>query len=373
MLCNVMADPAVERSERLAAEAKCRELLRSTIKLRQRQFLVTRDSLLSELWAEVAPLLADLKASTDTMQEYRHAVGQWCTVWERLCGAELSIGCCEAEPGSLDLFQAHLADLPSRWHKKRADAGETLSTYTRRRTCRRIVSLFRLAGPPDQSHKLYRHALGVLDVPPRFSEAVELSPTPPVALLPDQLRELIGYLSESNAVRIKRPSCWPDVPAWRFWRTYVLTAVYEGLRPAELFRLEWAWIKRGRIEVPASARVNRKQNRWISRRLHPVAASELEAIRTDRKYLFRWAENLKYCERVASDVLREAIPAETWQLGKGLYVLRKTHMTQLEMARTGAGQQSAGHASGKTTADSYLDPRQTDADIDRMPDWLAVA
>lgn len=355
------------------AESRILQAIQGTVRLRQRQLLVTRHSPLSELWAECAELLADLKANQDTLYEYRHAVGHWCTVFERQYGGEPSLGFCEEHPEVLGLFQEGLALYPSRWWKKRADACETISTYTQRRTCRRIQGLFRLAGPADRHHKLYQHALGVLESPPVFPESVAVSPGVVRALDVAELGELLRWLCEANAADIRRPKL-PGVAAWRFWRAYVLTAVYEGLRPAELFRLEWRHIKRGRIE--ADKQVNRKQGRWISRRLHPVCAAELEAIRPgmeSRKYVFRWSGNLRYCERIAAGVLSQAIAAETWQLGKGLYVLRKTHLTQLECLRTGAAQMSAGHSSGKITTDSYLDPRQTDADIDRLPDYLELS
>lgn len=360
-----VAVPGPDLSPTRKAEAKVTETLRSVVKLHQRQLLVTRDSLLSEVWAEMAPLLKDLGYPAETSQEYRHAVGHWATVFERHYGGEVSIGYCEREPAALTVFQNHLASLPSRWWRLRADAGETISTYTQRRTCRRIASLFKMCGPPDPGHRLYQHAIGVLDVPPGFLEPVLVSPAVPRALTEADIHELLEWLSERHAAEIRRPTTLPGVPAWRFWRAYVLTGIYEGLRPAEMFRLEWDWIRRKRIEAPP--RCNRKQNRWISRRLHPVCAAELEAIRTDRRYVFRWTENLKYCERVAGDVISRGVAAETWQLGKGLYVLRKTHLTQMELLSRGSAQMSAGHSSRQITADSYLDPTQVDKDIERLP------
>jgi integrase len=364
-MCMPEADP--QAASVREAEARLTESLRSVVKLHQRQLLVTRDSLLSEVWAELVQLFSDLGYPLETIQEYRHAVGHWATVFERHCGGEVSIGYCEREPAALSWFQERLPTIASRWYGKRADAGETLSTYTQRRTCRRIASLFKLCGPADPRHKLYQHALGVLDQVPTFLEPIILAPGLVRALTPLEIRELLGWLSETHAGEIRRPSSLVGVPAWRFWRAYVLSALYEGLRPAELFRLEWRQIKRGRIE--AAPCVNKKQRRWISRRLHPVCEAALEAIRTDRQYVFRWAPNLRYCERVAGDVLSRGVPEETWQLGKGLYVLRKTHITQMELLRSGGGQASAGHSSGQITTDHYLDPRQVDADIARLPEF----
>lgn len=353
-------------TDRAAVETRISEVLRATVKLYQRQLLVTRDSLLSEVWAEVAGMLDDLGYPAGTKQEYRHAVGHWATVFERDFGGEPSIGWCARQPDTLVYFQQRLAELPSRWHGKRLDAGETLSTYTQRRSCRRIASLFRLCGPPDPRHKLYQHALGVLDSPPVFVDPVPVVPSMPRALDVGEIQSLLAWLSADHAAEIRRPSRFePEVPAWRFWRAYVLVAIYEGLRPAEMFRLKWSWIKRGRIEAPPEC--NRKQRRWISKRLHPVAAEALETIRTDRQFVFRWTASAGYCKRVARDTISRGVDIEPWQLGKGLYVLRKTHSTQLEMLRLGSAQQSAGHSSAQITADSYLDPRQVDADIERLP------
>ena len=129
-----------------------------------------------------------------------------------------------------------------------------------------------------------------------------------------------------------RRSAPPDVPAPAWWKAFIATLYYTGLRSGTVLNLEWSMLKvadRGAyLEIPADAVT--KTRKWRNEFLHPSALAMLEAIRVpgESKMLpfpFTYTHLAKRHDELLAMAGVEKKSPHCW---------RRTHAT--EIARLGA-------------------------------------
>lgn len=285
-------------------------------------------------------ILAPARAHAATLLAYTEALA-W---WERLTD----------NPTLEDLRETHLADFSqalaaATYRRGLAGCSRPLAAATQRKIATTLQALLRHAGPRTSP----RPAAGLIQ--PMWLAKPKIYHRPRPSL--DQ-SELVAILTAAD--QAPRPTPRPG-PWWRAW---LATAFYTGLRSATLLALRWEWIDPHpagfRWILPPEAQA--KTGKAYARPMHAVNRQLLDDLAGPtwpaKGLIFPWphayttlAHDLERLGRAAG------IPAARRPTP---HTLRRAHAQAVAMhgltAALALASRSLGHADQHTTAGHYFDP-----------------
>lgn len=185
---------------------------------------------------------------------------------------------------------------------------------------------------------------GLVSQPPRRVRVIA-APTPPVrAWTRGDVKRLLAIAARAPG-RMMRSR----VPRAKFWRAFILTAYYSGLRLGDLCRLRWEEISADGTILT----VQHKTGEPIVCRVRRDCLAALKAIRSAKR--LRPIGDCLCRKRI---ILGFRALVRAAGLSGGTRMLRRTGATQVEINAPGWGRQHLGHRSYGTAERHYLDASQ---------------
>lgn len=209
-------------------------------------------------------------------------------------------------------------------------AGLKTSPTTRSNYRRMGLTLWRAA----LDHRLSTQSIGRI-------ARVKPSMKPPVAWRRQELDTLLQTAASLGGTF--RSGC----PRALYWRAWILTGYYTGIRRWDLHHLRVEQYRDGRLWV-----VQHKTGQPIGKILPPDCASVLEQLIAlgDGETIFWWALKRKWAFLHFRDLVRQA------GLRGSTKWLRRTGATHVEMEHPGSASRFLGHLSPQLAQRHYLDP-----------------
>ncbi len=294
-------------------------------------------------------VLKPKRSSPDTLKEYRTSLEYWCDLAGDPPLERITDATCAA-------FVGALAAVKNR-------KGKPLRGNTVRKHCTNLQFILDQALPRSRERLSRRQALGLLtDVP--YFERPALEEKPAV----DQftLDEIGAILAHCDAAQ--RPELEGITPR-AYWHSRYLWDLNVGARNGTTMLLEYRMLGSDGgvkyLDAPAEICKGRRGRRFF---LNDAACLAIESIRTPRERIFPWPfwpTNEATLYREHRKILAAAgIPKER---RFGFHGVRKLHITLMARMNPLAAQQSAGHASMRTTQEHYVLPALLAETLAKLP------
>lgn len=197
----------------------------------------------------------------------------------------------------------------------------------------------------------FAHEAYIVEHLPERIRKIPLRLASPEAWSEAELRTLLAYI-DTLPGRLKRAR----LNRAAYWRAWVLVGFYTGLRLGDLLALEYR-------QIQPSGWLNltmQKTGFPIRCFLPPDALQAIEAIRTDRKFVFACIGKTCLQESFRNIIKRAGLVGSTKKL-------RKSAATAAERLRPGSGSWLLGHRDANIARRYYLDPTQIAEDRPQLP------
>lgn len=281
------------------------------------------------------------EATDRTLEAYEQTLKHWETFTDNPPLKKTTIQ-------TLSDFQTGVKGLPGK-------RSEKVSQNTVRKHHRHLMRLLDLAGPPGRR---CRDAAGLLAKVPWIRPPREVLKQP----VPADVDAFIAtYLAADQAVFPLLDGV--SAPAW--WRAILTLCASTSLRRSQLLKLpsDSADYAGSRLIVPAE--ISRKSLREQILPLHSLALKNLVAIRGDRSLLLPFPHSINTLYKQLYDL--QAAAAVPLRSRFAFHDIRRLAITEVDMASAHASQLMAGHASYKTTVNSYLGLGKLESAVRNLP------